>query len=57
MHQVKEWIARAAFSRKGRHSSLLSHLDVVLSPPATHLMFQWMTTNNIGGFSVSVHPM
>jgi hypothetical protein len=57
MHQVKEWIARAAFSRKGRHPSLLSHLDVVLSPPATHLMFQWMTTNNIGGFSVSVHPM
>jgi hypothetical protein len=29
-----------AFSRKGRHPSLLSHLDdVVLPPPATRLMY------------------
>jgi hypothetical protein len=30
---------RAAFSRKGRHPSLLSHLDVVLLPPATRLTY------------------
>jgi hypothetical protein len=39
MHQVEEWIASAAFSRKDRHPLLLNHLDVVLPPPATHLMY------------------
>jgi hypothetical protein len=39
MRQVEEWIASAAFSRKARHHLLLSHLDVVLSPPATRLMY------------------
>jgi hypothetical protein len=33
MHQVEEFIARATFSRKGKHPSLLSHVDVVLPPP------------------------
>jgi hypothetical protein len=33
MRQVEEWIARVAFSRKGRHPSFLSHLDVVLRRP------------------------
>jgi hypothetical protein len=32
-------IARAAFLRQGRHPSLLSHLDVVLPPPVTRLMY------------------
>jgi hypothetical protein len=41
MRQVEEWIARAAFSRKGRHPSLLSHLDDVLLPPATRLMYHF----------------
>jgi hypothetical protein len=39
MCQVEEWIASAAFSCKGRHPSLLSHLDVVLLPPVTRLMY------------------
>jgi hypothetical protein len=39
MGQVEQWSARMAFSRKGRHLSLLSHLDVVLSPPMTRLMY------------------
>jgi hypothetical protein len=41
MRQVEELIARVAFSRKGRHPSLLSHLDVVLPPPATRLMYRF----------------
>jgi hypothetical protein len=41
MRQVEEWIARAAFSHKGKHPSLLSHLDVVLLPPATRLMYRF----------------
>jgi hypothetical protein len=45
MRHVKEWIARAAFSRKGRHPSLLSHLDVVLSLPATRLMYRFVVSS------------
>jgi hypothetical protein len=41
MREVEEWIARATFSRKGRHPSLLSNLDVVLPLPATHLMYRF----------------
>jgi hypothetical protein len=41
MRQVEEWIARVAFSRKGRHPSLLNHLDVVLPPPAIHLIYRF----------------
>jgi hypothetical protein len=37
MQQFEEWIARVAFSCKGRHPTLLSHLNVVLPPPATCL--------------------
>jgi hypothetical protein len=42
MHQVEEWIARAAFSSKGRHPSLLNHLDVVLPLPATRLLYRFV---------------
>jgi hypothetical protein len=41
MRQVEEWIARVTFSHKGRHPSLLSHLDVALPPPVTHLMYRF----------------
>jgi hypothetical protein len=44
MCHVEEWIARAAVSRKGRHPSLLSHLDVVLPPPATCLMYRFVVS-------------
>jgi hypothetical protein len=45
MRQVEKWSARAAFSRKGRHPSLLSHLDVVLPPPATRLMYHFAVSS------------
>jgi hypothetical protein len=45
MRQVKEWIARATFSRKCRHPLLLSHLDVVLPPPATRLMYRFAVSS------------
>jgi hypothetical protein len=35
----------AAFSGKGRHPSLLSHLDVVLPPPATRLMYPFTVSS------------
>jgi hypothetical protein len=41
MHKV----AHAAFSRKGRHPSLLGHLDVVLPPPATCFMYRFMVSS------------
>jgi hypothetical protein len=47
MHQVEEWSARAAFSRKGRHPSLLSHLDVILLPPATRLMYRFVVSSAV----------
>jgi hypothetical protein len=45
MCQVEEWIARVAFLRKGAHPSLLSHLDVVLPPPATRLMYRFAVSS------------
>jgi hypothetical protein len=45
MRQVEEWIARVAFSRKGRHPSLLSHLDIVVPPLATHLMYSFAVSS------------
>jgi hypothetical protein len=45
MHQVEEWIARAIFSHEGRHPLLLSHLDVVLPPPATRLMYRFTVSS------------
>jgi hypothetical protein len=45
MCQVEEWIARAAFSRKGRHPALLSHLNVVLPPPVTRLMYRFVVSS------------
>jgi hypothetical protein len=47
MRQVEEWIALAAFSRKGRLPSLLSHLDVVLPPPATRLMYHFAVSSAV----------
>jgi hypothetical protein len=41
MRHVEEWIARATFSRKGRHSSFLSHLNIVLPSPMTRLMYRF----------------
>jgi hypothetical protein len=45
MRQVEEWITSATFSRKGRHSTLLSHLDVVLPPPTTRLMYDFAVSS------------
>jgi hypothetical protein len=45
MRQVEEWIARVAFWCKGRHPSLLSHLDVVVPPPATRLMYRFVVSS------------
>jgi hypothetical protein len=43
-----QWSAHAAFLRKGRHPSLLSHLDdVVLPPPATRLMYPFAVSSTV----------
>jgi hypothetical protein len=47
MRQVDEWISRTAFSRKGRHPSLLSHLDVVLLSHATRLMYRFAVSSAV----------
>jgi hypothetical protein len=45
MRQVEEWIARAAFSLKGTHASLLNHLNVVLPLPTTRLMYRFAVSS------------